>query len=257
MGILPKFIDSAASKPAQAVGDTLTDLWNLGIGNYVSLWSKKQQLRHKHNFEDYVYKVQNKTQDIPEEFLKEPELSIVGPAIEASKYYIDSEQLREMFANLISSTIDSRKYPKAHPSFVEIIKQLSPIDAKNLKAFKGATVTYPIVQYRLLLENNSGITQNNNVFLENEEVQDIDLNSTSVTNLNRLGLLDIIYGRTLAYEGAYDKFYTEPLFKSIKDAFKNGEHKEHDYLSQFKDIEIVKGVISLSPFGSDFIDICL
>ena len=91
---------------------------------------KKQQHRHSLNFEDYVSKIQNKTQEIPEEFLQEPKLNIVGPALEASKYYIDSEILREMFANLISSSVDSRKSSKTHPSFVEIIKQLSSLDAK-------------------------------------------------------------------------------------------------------------------------------
>ena len=40
MGIIPKFIDEAASKPAQAVGQTLSDLWQLSIGNQVTFGQK-------------------------------------------------------------------------------------------------------------------------------------------------------------------------------------------------------------------------
>jgi hypothetical protein len=45
MGLLPKFIDDAAGPPAQSVGNTLSGLWELSIGNHVSLWIKKQEVR--------------------------------------------------------------------------------------------------------------------------------------------------------------------------------------------------------------------
>ncbi|MFE4430440.1 hypothetical protein ACFRH9_25980 [Peribacillus butanolivorans] len=68
MGLLLKFIDAAAGPPAQSIGNTLANLWELGIGNHVSLWIKKQEVRQQQNLQDYVQKVEEKTQEIPEEF---------------------------------------------------------------------------------------------------------------------------------------------------------------------------------------------
>ncbi len=49
--------------------------------------------------------------------------------------YLVIAQLREMFANLLASAMNSDVSNDVHPSFVEIIKQLSPDEAKILKYF--------------------------------------------------------------------------------------------------------------------------
>ncbi|AQS44026.1 DUF4393 domain-containing protein [Bacillus velezensis] len=252
MGILPKFIDNAAGKPAQAVGDTLTDLWKLGIGNHVSLWSRKQEFRHKQNFEDYVYKVQNKTQVIPEEFLKEPELNIVGPAIEASKFYIDSEQLREMFANLISSTIDSRKFSKVHPSFVEIIKQLSPLDAAiliNFKQFqqlpairvdasKNDAGTYVVIQQHIL---------------NFKDQVDYKAQASSISNLQRVGLLAVDYSVRSGNPEYYDYISSHPVLEEANQRL----IEIRDVDPEFTKLDFKKGICTKTPLCEDFIEICL
>ena len=46
---------------------------------------------------------------IPPENIQEPPLKILGPALEASKYYIEEEELRSMFAKILSSSFDNRK----------------------------------------------------------------------------------------------------------------------------------------------------
>ena len=45
-----------------------------------------------------------------------------------------------MFANLIASSMNSDKTELAHPTFVDIIKQLSPFDAQFLAQISSATV---------------------------------------------------------------------------------------------------------------------
>jgi hypothetical protein len=49
-----------------------------------------------------------------------------------AKYYVDTEELSEMFSNLIAASMNSDKLNEDHPSYVDVIKQLSPLDAKNL-----------------------------------------------------------------------------------------------------------------------------
>ncbi|AFZ90225.1 DUF4393 domain-containing protein [Bacillus velezensis] len=252
MGILPKFIDNAASKPAQAVGDTLTDLWNLGIGNHVSLWSKKQELRHKHNFEDYVYKVQNKTQDIPEEFLKEPELNIIGPAIEASKFYIDSEQLREMFANLISSTIDSRKFSKVHPSFVEIIKQLSPLDASILVNFKQSN-QFPAIRVDASNVEGNYVVIQQHILDFNEDKVKYKAYASSISNLQRVGLLAVDYSVRYGELEYYDYISSHPVLEEANKML----IELRDINPKFTKLDFKKGICTRTPLCEDFIEICL
>ncbi|MBT2721454.1 DUF4393 domain-containing protein [Bacillus sp. ISL-46] len=74
----------------------------------------------------------------------EPPLSIVGPALEASKFYIEEEELRSMFAKVVAASMDNRQASYVHPAFIEIIKQLSPVDALVISSFSDES-KQPIV----------------------------------------------------------------------------------------------------------------
>lgn len=249
INIIPKFIDNALGPPAQAIGDTLSELWDLGIGSHVSLWGEKQTLRQQNNFTKYKASIEEKTQSIPNDKLTDPQLHIVGPAIEASKYYIESDELREMFANLIAASIDSRKIDRTHPSFVEIIKQMSPLDAQNLALFKDV-VQFPICQYRLINDSRHYKTLLTNIFLENKEVTKLDLIASSLENLSRLGLIFITYESYIPSEKAYEQFKNN-IYYEIQENLRSG------YYPTYEDVDIKKGISKSTPLGKDFIDICM
>lgn len=252
INIVPKFIDEAAGVPAKAVGNTLTDIWNLGIGNHVALWSKKQEVRQQKNLADYKTKIEQKTQSIPEENLIEPKLHIIGPAIEASKYYIESDILQELFANLIASSIDNRKAGKTHPSFVEVIKQLSPLDAINLDLLQGK-IKLPIAQYVTTSSDRKPfLTHNTNVFISNAKVENVQMNAVSLDNLTRLGLVKLDYTRTLSGFD-YGKFKDTKEYKQFQYAIKELLNKEDTILHG----HIIGGIISLTPMGEVFCEICI
>lgn len=82
---------------------------------------------------DFVsQKVAEKLQNVPEENIITPNPSVAGPALEALKYTGHEYELREMYANLLASSLDSETKDNAHPSSVEIIKQLTSIEAQIL-----------------------------------------------------------------------------------------------------------------------------
>lgn len=64
-----------------------------------------------------------------------PQLSIAGPTIEALKFAGAEESLREMYINLLESSMDAEICEKAHPSFVEIIRQMTPDEARIVQFF--------------------------------------------------------------------------------------------------------------------------
>jgi Abortive infection alpha len=247
---LPEFIDKGLSKPAEAIGKTITNTWDLVFGGFDFYVQKIQHKRQK-NFLDFKKQVEQEISQVPEENLVEPPLYILGPTLEASKYYFDSEELRFMFAKLIAATINSDTIKQTHPSFVEIIKQLSPLDAQNLAFFKNKS-SLPIAEYQLHFDGGHTTLQTN-VFLENEKTTNLVLNSSSITNLYRLGLISIVYGTHFKNVSFYDKFKTTDVFSN----YKNGIENKASGFEKYDYIHIEMGICEISPLGRNFINSCL
>ncbi|WP_430488920.1 DUF4393 domain-containing protein [Rossellomorea marisflavi] len=248
INVIPKFVDNALGAPAQSVGNTLSNIWELAIGSHTSLWIKKQEIRQQQNLQDYIKKVEEKTQSIPEENLSEPPMHIVGPAIEASKYYIDSEDLREMFANLIASSVDNRKTDITHPSFVEIIKQMSPLDASLLMEIKSVD-RLPIAQIKLTDQEKGSILHQNHVVNFLTAKNQYKNLASSLSNLYRLGLINIDYSLFLTAEDSYNYIEMHPAYKEAIEKIKIL------YPNRFVDNQ--KGVFEKTPLCEDFVKVCL
>lgn len=78
-------------------------------------------------------KVAEKLQRVPIENIITPNINIAGPTLEALRFAGQEEVLKEMYANLLASSMDSSTVEDAHPAFVKIIKELSPEEAKVVK----------------------------------------------------------------------------------------------------------------------------
>lgn len=74
-----------------------------------------------------------KLENVDSQKIVEPEPYVAVPAIQAISYSMNSEELRSLYANLIANAMNSDTKDLVHPSFVEIIKQMSPNDALILK----------------------------------------------------------------------------------------------------------------------------
>lgn len=88
-----------------------------------------------------------KTAEIPEEHLTTPRASVAFPAMEGLGYSIDEPDLKEMYLNLLAAATDDRREEDAHPSFAEIIKQLSAQEAQLLLAILDSS-PLPIIEAR-------------------------------------------------------------------------------------------------------------
>lgn len=79
--------------------------------------------------------VSEEVKNVPEGKLTPPEQYVAIPAMQAITYSMDSDELKRMYAKLLANAINADEKKSVHPAFVEIIKQMSPLDAKVLKAF--------------------------------------------------------------------------------------------------------------------------
>ncbi|MDR4171192.1 DUF4393 domain-containing protein [Bacillus nitratireducens] len=243
------FATTIATNGTKAPLETLDNLWYLAFGK-LSLFVEKKKAQHQHLLEEYKDSIAEKIISIDENDLQEPQMSVVGPALEASKYYIEEETLREMFANIIASSMDKTKSTQVHHSFVEIIKQLSPEDARNMLLFKESS-NYPIVKFTMTSTDTGGYTiLKTNVFHgDKSDIINGNENATSITNLSRLGLVSISYEESYTTQGQYDLYNNSTFFKALQ------QYKSQKEIP--KDFAISEGIVRLTPLGDSFIKVCL
>ena len=207
------------------------------------------KIKQEHHLKNFAKELDSDLSEIPTERLCEPPLHLLGPALEASKYYYENEDLRRMFSQLIASSCDFKKLPFVQPSFVEVLKQLSMVDAQVLTLFrKEDTITvstsltindqepipsdpqpisksyveviYPIVEMHL--KDNQGYTLlQNDVFVETD-IEDMATVASAIGNLTRLGLITVDYTKKLS-EDQYNKFYNHPFYKDTQKKYIVGQ----------------------------------
>lgn len=142
--LVPDSVDNAVKnitdKPTQNIGTTLADIWYLVFGG-ISQAAEKRKLKYSYALQEFEKELKEKISKIPENKLIEPDMQIVAPALEASKYCIEKEELRHMFAKLIYSSLNEDFKQKVHPIYVKIINNLTPFDAKVLNMIYQRTLT--------------------------------------------------------------------------------------------------------------------
>ena len=91
---------------SKSIGENLGLLVD-GVMGWLGYWGQKQEIKREAYLADFKKKIAEKVAGIPEEKLNEPKIRIVGPAIEASKFYIEEAEFRELFAELVASACDA------------------------------------------------------------------------------------------------------------------------------------------------------
>lgn len=97
--------------------------------------------------------LEKKLENISDEDIEPPKNYIAIPALQALSYSIDSEELRNMYANLLAKSMCNKTADKVHPAYVEIIKQLSPMGVRVFEYI--ASDQYTIAIKRVYLDDNS------------------------------------------------------------------------------------------------------
>lgn len=200
---------------------------------------------------DFVDKrVSEKLSETPEEEIVSPEAHVAGPALEALKYSGAVEELRELYANLIASSMDSKTQNSAHPSFVEIIKQLSSKDAKLLSYFSSFDGE-PVIRIRNERKDGKGGSDHIRHFTLIGEKTGCDepFNcSASLDNLQRLGLIKIPDIYKLIAEDIYSPLEEHPIITT--------ETKKINAIPERK-ATINYTAILVTDLGREFINTCV
>lgn len=251
---LGKDVASDIVRPtSKSIGENIGLLVD-GVLGWLGVWGQKQKIRQEKNLEEFKKEINKNIEAIPQDNLKEPTMYIVGPAIEASKYYYEEAQFKEMFAKLIAASCDDRDNDKISPYFVEAIKQIFHKEAMILTLFRDKkTSALPIVNYRLILKTIGEKYYEKYVFIH-DNPDNIRKYSDSLINLQRLGLVSLDFQNWLTDNNFYQIYKDNVFFKNTKqEILKNIENPDFEC----KDFDIQKGILELTPLGKNFIDLCL
>ncbi len=195
---------------------------------------------------DFAADLAEKIADTHEEHLTSPPPSVAVPAMQGLSYSLDEPDLKEMYLNLLATAADDRVSESAHPSFADIIKQLSPAEARELLDVLQVPVM-PIVRLRLMAQSGPGGTlMCNHVLPYSSEPGGPPGEEPSlpvwVDNWVRLGLIDVDYGAHLTADGMYDFVRERPEYMRLVAMDERGEGA----------IDVDQGLLRPTDFGRRF-----
>jgi hypothetical protein len=206
---------------------------------------QKWILYSKYSVEELNQLLAQKLCNVPPEMIEPPEPYIAVPALQSISYSMDNEYIRNMYANLLASSMTAIMKANVHPSYLEIIKQLSPDEAKILAYL-----------YRNRFEPIIGFYIDNRNFLKNEhegiifslitEKANCDITDKVeeyFQNLERLKLVEDAYEDSINMPNSHDELINHPIFT--------------EKISKLSQYDVIKGFSVLTKFGHSFCNICL
>lgn len=142
--------------------------------------------------------------------------------------------------------MDKETMHKAHPGYVEIIRNLCSDEALLLKAFIS-TPLYPFIDIQSTAENILGFRRelSNYSHLHKEyKVNRADLVPSYLDNLRRLGILEISLGIAITADNTFEPLENDNELQVIKELIK----------SQDREVSFGRGIVRLTSFGAQFIE---
>ena len=190
---------------------------------------------------------------LPEDIVT-PKPNVAGPTLEALRYTGHESSLSDLYANLLAASMDKNTASGAHPAFVDIIKQLTPDEAKLVKLF-----TFPMalplldvrLDYKTQTEDKSGgyeIMMNFSQLGEIAACEFPALTPTYIDNLCRLGLAEIPSMFQYTGKGVYDALENSEIIKQAK---LNNENSPDFNLT------INRKGLRVTQLGRQFVAICV
>lgn len=199
-------------------------------------------------------KVADRLKNVPPEDIITPKPNVAGPALESLRYTGHESSLSDMYANLLAAAMDKSTSSGAHPAFVDIIKQLTPDEAKLIGLFIDSK-PFPLINVRKEFKmETSGKTGDLDVLVNFSILGNIaqcefpHLTPSYLDNICRLGLAEIPAMYEYTSTGIYDTLENDSLIQQIKLLI------EQDPNYSFS---IVRKGLKVTELGKQFARICV
>lgn len=243
--ILKEIYGDLAKPGVQQVGKALSTV--IGLGNTmlwpVALLNEKAKLLLEANLEKY----RNKIAETPVEDICDvvPE---VGVPIAEKLSYVSNEELSEMYTELLAKASQKSHANLAHPSFVNVINNISPDEAILLKSIRSMS-GLPFIEVRFQLKARNEWQTLNPILLELSCLSDLQYPNNFhayISNLEGLGIFQVRQNVFMVGEKIY-----EPLEEHAKQNYAELENTTKDRALTFQ-----RGKIEITPFAKLLLNAC-
>jgi hypothetical protein len=244
---LLKEIYGDLAKPGVAqVGHALGTV--LGLGNTI-LWPV-QLLNERAKFllEASMNRYREKVEKIPSEKICAVSTEVGVPILEKLGYVADPD-LREMYATLLAKASCTDTQSQAHPSFVNVLNNMSPDEAVLLHHLSQKGGAIPFVSAHFGNPQTGSYIQIGDVHPEvnaNREFVYPNNLPAYVGNLAGMGLINVRSNMSLES----DKYLA--LEAKIKD-----QYSQVNFFDGFTELHLFRGTIDVTSFGWMFIHSCV
>ncbi|MDI1446577.1 DUF4393 domain-containing protein [Polyangium sp. 6x1] len=198
-----------------------------------------------------------KLKNVPKEKIVAPPTNIAAPAMLQLAFISEDEEmneLRNLYVELLATAMNTDRRKLAHPAFVDIIKQMTPEEARMLQKIArdissqsvGDKPTYPIIEYRRIDKGQEGYHPIGRIYTVDGDCGTLLDDMRPLDNFQRLGIITIDFTTYLSDSSRYEPLQNLKGLKSVEArAKKMGITVDTD-----------NGTIQVTDFGRMFIIAC-
>lgn len=258
-------LKNLSDSPTAIIGQSIAEALSV-VQTKIHYFSSKKKFQYQQDYIKFLNSAFAKISAIPIVDQIEPQAQILGAISEDITHCVGCEELREMFATLLSNSCNCKYSSIVHPSFSSSLKSMSPYDAMFLKKInegqKNTDNIYEAIEaaeyilFRSIdthedIRPGMALPAHKNITIFHECIvftddyfSDFDMQSLSISALKQLGII----GYTQSEPFSADRKFTEiGYFKSLKKQYNTPQsHVEARRLQMY-----------LTPYGQAFINACL
>lgn len=240
---VPEFYEDAFQPAVQETGKLIARIPHAINAAFSGL--DKWILNKEYSIDETKKLLAQKLENVEVGKIVEPEAYVAVPAIQAISYSMNSNELRNLYANLLAKSMNSDTKEMVHPAFVEIIKQLSPNDA-SIFCSVFETELRPLIT--LSIKRKEGGYNNHIYNISWLTAFDPVMIRISFDNLIRLGLIEIPYG---------DSYVSEKIYDIVRETDFYVSSRKQLEASQLGEIDEEKRYIKCTALANSFYNVCV
>lgn len=220
-------------------------------------------------------KLAEKLKDTPPDRIVTPNPAVAGPTVEALRFTANEPALREMYTNLLATSMDAETAQNAHPAFVQTIRQMVADEARivNLIAAEESVniSQIPPIEFSnmMLHEQVEPVNIPRHTYLiKKSQCVFPGLIPSYLDNLRRLGITQHEEGGWHSFECNYDRTITcvKQALYQVQAATDTSigrvitlllEEELSAYKGRYIAFQFLSEQVKFTSFGKQFVDACV
>jgi len=191
--------------------------------------------------------VAKRLKDVPQERLITPAPNVAVPAMIALTYTGEIPPLAELYANLLATSMDKNSASQAHPGFVDIIRQLTPDEARVVGLFAVKPAFPLLTLYAGSHSEHNHVLSHFSLLGEEAGCERQELMPSFLENMSRLGLCEIREDIRISDASIYERLKEQPrILDEVSRLERQGQNPGFHEEALF-----------VTNFGSQFCEACV